>query len=43
MIASKELKFIPIIGLTAFTSSSDIKECYKAGMVDVLHKPLEIE
>ena len=36
MILRNELTLISIVGLTAFTSSSDINECFKAGMVDVL-------
>ena len=39
-------KIIPkihIIGLTAFTNSNDIENCLKAGMSDVLHKPLNLK
>ncbi|CAD8122231.1 unnamed protein product [Paramecium sonneborni] len=34
---------IHIIGLTAFTNSNDIENCLKAGMSDVLHKPLNLK
>lgn len=34
---------IHIVGLTAFTSSDDIGNCLKAGMSDVLHKPLNLK
>ena len=43
MISQHEIPSIPVVGLTAFTSSVDIAECFKSGMADVLHKPLEIE
>lgn len=43
MITRNELSFIPIVGLTAFTSSNDINECFKVGMADVLHKPLSLD
>ena len=43
MIARNEIPLIPVVGLTAFTSSVDIAECFKSGMADVLHKPLDIE
>ncbi|CAD8114473.1 unnamed protein product [Paramecium primaurelia] len=34
---------IHIVGLTAFTNSNDIENCLKAGMSDVLHKPLNLK
>ena len=43
MMKNKQIPHIPIIGLTAFTSQFDIQRCVEAGMIDILHKPLEIK
>jgi CheY-like chemotaxis protein len=42
LMLKNEMPIIPIVGLTAFTSSSDISECFRSGMTEVLHKPLDI-
>lgn len=34
---------IHIVGLTAFTNSTDIENCINAGMSDILHKPLNLK
>ncbi|CAD8207897.1 unnamed protein product [Paramecium octaurelia] len=43
MIETKQIPFINIIGLTAFTSESDIVNCIDAGMTYVLPKPLNLK
>lgn len=43
MIQAKKIPFINIIGLTAFTSESDIVNCLDAGMTYVLSKPLNLK
>ena len=43
MIKAKKIPSINIIGLTAFTSESDIVNCLDAGMTDVLSKPLNLK
>lgn len=42
MMENNEIPRIPIIGLTAFTNTSDLNRCLQAGMKDVLAKPLVI-
>jgi CheY-like chemotaxis protein len=45
MVEMMNLGLVPkvhIIGLTAFTSSQDVDTCIKAGMSDVLAKPLNL-
>ena len=32
-----------VIAVTAFVNEENIKKCYKVGMMEVLHKPLNIE
>ncbi|CAK79280.1 unnamed protein product (macronuclear) [Paramecium tetraurelia] len=43
MMNDNILPRIHIVGLTAFTNSNDIENCLKAGMSDVLHKPLNLK
>ena len=43
MMNKKLIPKIHIIGLTAFTNASDISNCIKAGMSDVLSKPLNLK
>ncbi|CAD8122232.1 unnamed protein product [Paramecium sonneborni] len=43
MIKAKKIPSINIIGLTAFTSESDIVNCLDAGMTYVLSKPLNLK
>lgn len=43
MMNQKLIPKIHIIGLTAFTNASDIKNCLKHGMSDVLAKPLNLK
>ena len=40
----KQLKLtnLPIIGMTAFAAEHDCRQCYQAGMNDVLTKPIDI-
>lgn len=40
LIQNHQVKEIPIIGCTAFTSKDEIKSCLNAGMKDVIFKPL---
>jgi two-component system sensor histidine kinase/response regulator len=37
------LTALPIIGMTAFAAESDCRQCYQAGMNDVLTKPIDID
>lgn len=32
-----------VVAITAFVNDENIKKCYKVGMVEVLHKPVNIE
>lgn len=34
---------IKIIAVTAFVNDESIENCYKVGMVEVLHKPVRVE
>ena len=34
---------IKIIAVTAFVNDESIENCYKVGMVEVLHKPVMVE
>ncbi|CAD8098000.1 unnamed protein product [Paramecium sonneborni] len=43
MMNKKQIPKIHIIGLTAFTNATDISNCIKAGMSDVLSKPLNLK
>lgn len=43
MMNKKLIPKIHIIGLTAFTNAIDISNCIKAGMSDVLSKPLNLK
>ena len=43
MMEDQIIPEIHIIGLTAFTSKKDIKNCLEAGMSDVLAKPLNMK
>ncbi|CAK88828.1 unnamed protein product (macronuclear) [Paramecium tetraurelia] len=43
MMQNQQIPKIPIIGLTAFTSNEDMEKCKKAGMLHILHKPLDIQ
>ena len=43
MINKQLIPYIKIIGLTAFTSESDIINCLEAGMTYVLSKPLNLK
>ncbi|CAK89123.1 unnamed protein product (macronuclear) [Paramecium tetraurelia] len=43
MMHKKQIPKIHIIGLTAFTNATDISNCIKAGMSDVLSKPLNLK
>ena len=43
MMENQQIPFIPIIGLTAFTTKSDIERCIISGMDHILHKPLKIK
>ncbi|KAM3147332.1 hypothetical protein pb186bvf_000583 [Paramecium bursaria] len=43
MIENKEIPQIHVIGLTAFTSNTDVQKCLDAGMSDVLSKPLQLK
>lgn len=38
-----ELTALPIIGMTAFAAEHDCRQCYQAGMNDVLTKPIDID
>jgi len=38
-----ELTVLPIIGMTAFVAENDCRQCYQAGMNDVLTKPIDID
>ncbi|MCL7422351.1 MAG: response regulator [Methylobacter sp.] len=38
-----QLTSLPIIGMTAFAGESDRRQCYQAGMNDVMTKPIDIE
>ncbi|CAK91348.1 unnamed protein product (macronuclear) [Paramecium tetraurelia] len=38
-----QLKPIPIVGFTAFTSKSDLEQCKQVGMIEVLNKPLQVK
>lgn len=42
MMQNQQIPKIPIIGLTAFTSNEDVEKCKEAGMLHILHKPLDI-
>ncbi|CAD8050450.1 unnamed protein product [Paramecium sonneborni] len=42
MMQNEQIPNIPIIGLTAFTSNEDVEKCKEAGMLNILHKPLDI-
>lgn len=33
----------PIVAVTSFLNDEAVKTCYKAGMVHVMHKPVNIE
>jgi CheY-like chemotaxis protein len=33
---------INIVAITAFVNEENIKKCFKVGMVEVLHKPVDI-
>jgi CheY-like chemotaxis protein len=37
-----KIPYMPIIGLTAFTSKSDVDECIRSGMNEVFQKPLQV-
>lgn len=43
LMRNNVIPFINIIGLTAFTSEEDIRQCLDAGMFDVLSKPLNLK
>ncbi|CAD8094449.1 unnamed protein product [Paramecium sonneborni] len=43
MMNKKQIPKIHIIGLTAFTNATEISNCIKAGMSDVLSKPLNLK
>ncbi|CAD8088228.1 unnamed protein product [Paramecium sonneborni] len=43
MMNKSQIPYITIVGLTAFTCSKDIDNCLKAGMQEVLAKPLNIQ
>lgn len=43
MIKNNKIPKIHVVGLTAFTNSEDMKNCLKAGMSDVLTKPLKLK
>ncbi|CAK74671.1 unnamed protein product (macronuclear) [Paramecium tetraurelia] len=43
MMNKCQIPYITIVGLTAFTSQKDIDNCQKAGMEQVLAKPLNIQ
>lgn len=43
MTTNQIIPFIPIIATTGLTLKENIDECYKAGMDDVISKPIEIE
>ena len=43
MMMRKQIPFISIIGLTAFTSKADIDRCLESGMQEVLGKPFKLE
>ena len=32
-----------VVAITAFVNEENIKRCYKVGMVEVLHKPVNID
>ncbi|MGJ0491995.1 response regulator [Methylobacter sp.] len=38
-----QLTALPVIGMTAFAAESDRRQCYQAGMNDVLTKPIDID
>ena len=40
LIAKKSIKYVTIIGCTAFTAKDEISRCLNAGMKDVIFKPL---
>jgi CheY-like chemotaxis protein len=42
LMQKEVIPFIPIIGLTAFTSREDLRNCLEAGMFEVLSKPFNI-
>ncbi|CAD8133708.1 unnamed protein product [Paramecium octaurelia] len=42
MMQNGQIPTIPIIGLTAFTSNEDVEKCKEAGMLNILHKPLDL-
>ena len=41
-MSNDQIPNIPIIGLTAFTSNEDVEKCKEAGMLNILHKPLDV-
>ncbi|CAK79383.1 unnamed protein product (macronuclear) [Paramecium tetraurelia] len=43
MMNKSQIPYIQIVGLTAFTGTKDIDNCLKAGMHEVLAKPLNIQ
>lgn len=43
MMENKLIPHFPIIGLTAFTTKTDIEKCYNSGMDFILHKPLKLK
>lgn len=42
MMKNQQIRKIPIVGLTAFTSNEDMEKCKEVGMTNILHKPLDI-
>ncbi|CAK87034.1 unnamed protein product (macronuclear) [Paramecium tetraurelia] len=43
MMQNQQLPKIPIIGLTAFTSDEEVEKYKEVGMLQILHKPLDIQ
>lgn len=40
MMIEKEINYIPIIGLSAFSGESELRPCIEAGMQETLCKPI---